>query len=151
MLLNLVKLGISWIVLVVLMVLQQVPITAKIIYVLPIYCILLIWTFGFCSILLHFGVFIDDLTHAVSILMQMLFFLTGIFYDISTRLEAPLGHILLVANPVAACITSMRNSLIYGNDPDFFILAIWLLIAVIVSMIGVRTIYKYENTYVKVV
>lgn len=151
MILNLIKLAISCGILVILMVLQQVPISGKIIYVVPIYGILILWTFGCGTILLHFGVFVDDLTHAITILMHMLFFLTGIFYDVSTRIAAPFGQMILTLNPVAACITSMRQALIYGENPDFLLLGIWTVVSVFLCCVGVKIIYKYENSYVKVV
>ncbi len=151
MILNFIKMAISCGVLVVLMIMQHVPVTPRLLYVIPIYAILLLWTFACGTILLHFGVFVDDLTHAVTILMNMMFFLTGIFYDVSTRIEAPFGQILLTINPVALCITSMRKVLLYGENPDFLLLGIWALISIALCCVGVKTIYKYENSYVKVV
>lgn len=151
MVLNFIKMAISCGVLVILMIVQKVPITVKVLYVIPIYVILFLWTFALGTIVLHFGVFVDDLTHAVTILMNILFFLTGIFYNVSTRIAAPFGQILLMVNPVATCITSMRKVLIYGENPDFLLLGIWTIISLILCYIGISTIYKYENTYVKVV
>lgn len=151
MILNFIKMAISCGVLVILMIMQRVPVTAKVLYAIPIYVILFLWTFALGTIVLHFGVFVDDLTHAVTILMNILFFLTGIFYDVSTRIAAPFGKILLMVNPVATCITSMRKVLIYGENPDFVLLGVWTIISLLLCCVGVRMIYKYENSYVKVV
>jgi ABC-type polysaccharide/polyol phosphate export permease len=100
---------------------------------------------------MHFGVFIDDLGYAIAILLNMMFYLSGIFYDIETTMAAPLGSIIARANPMAFLINSMRNALLYETAPDLTLMGIWFLVSVILCAIGVRIIYKYENSYVKVV
>ena len=44
----------------------------------------------------------------------------------------------------------IRLSLIYSNAPYRKLMVIWGLVALFLSVTGIRTIYKYENTYVKV-
>ena len=46
---------------------------------------------------------------------------------------------------------SMRNALLYETAPDLALMGIWFVVSVILCAIGVRIIYKYENSYVKVV
>lgn len=151
MILNGIKLLISLGILFVLMIVFRVPFTWKMLLVIPIYLIVIIYTFGLSMILLHFGVFIDDLGYAISILMNMIFFLSGIFYDIETTIAYPFGFVIARLNPMAALINSMRGALIYGVTPDFVLMFIWLDIGLILSVIGIHIVYKYENSYVKVV
>lgn len=151
MMLNGIKLLISLVILAIMMIGFKVPVSSNILYVLPIYVVMILFTFGCGTIFMHFGVFIDDLAYAVSILMNMLFYLSGIFYDVGTAITAPLGAILAVYNPIAFFINSMRNALLYQMSPDLTILTVWLLISLILCGIGVRMVYKYENSYVKVV
>ncbi|UKI58861.1 MAG: hypothetical protein L6V81_05815 [Clostridium sp.] len=100
---------------------------------------------------MHFGVFAEDLTNLVNIGLRMLFYLTGIFYDISSRIHnAVYRTILLDLNPLANFIYNMRNVLIYKSAPVGMWTLIWFFIGVLLSILGVHTIYKYENTYVKV-
>ncbi len=151
MMLNGIKLLISLGILAVMMIGLKVPVSMNIFYIIPIFFVLFLLTFGLGCNLLHFGVFIDDLSYAITIIFNMLFFLSGVFYDIETTLKAPLGNILARINPVAVLINSMRNALLYQKVPDFQILGIWCLISIVLCCIGVRTIYKNENSYVKVV
>ena len=44
----------------------------------------------------------------------------------------------------------MRNVLIYKSAPVGVWTLIWFLVGVLLCMLGIKTIYKYENTYVKV-
>ena len=101
--------------------------------------------------MLHFGVFIDDLGYAIAILINMMFFMSGVFNDIATTVAAPFGQILANLNPMAFFISSMRGALLYGIMPDLRVLLDWAIISIALCVVGVRTIYKYENSYVKVV
>ena len=45
----------------------------------------------------------------------------------------------------------MRECLIYGQVPHRKLLLLWFVIGLIISILGVRKIYKSENSYVKVI
>ncbi len=151
MILNGIKLGISLLILQVFMIFMHVPVNGNILYFFVSYIVMFLFTFGCGTIFMHFGVFIDDLGYAIAILLNMMFYLSGIFYDIETTMAAPLGSIIARANPMAFLINSMRNALLYETAPDLTLMGIWFLVSVILCAIGVRIIYKYENSYVKVV
>ena len=148
------KMMISWVIVLVLMLISKVDISAYILCYIPIMLVLVLVTFAVCVNLMHFGVFVEDLGNVVNIGMQFLFYMTGIMYSIENRLggEYPLvADILTYGNPVALLIRDMRNALLYGQGPTWGVLLIWVAVALIFSVIGVRTIYKNENSYVKVI
>jgi ABC-type polysaccharide/polyol phosphate export permease len=78
--------------------------------------------------------------------------MTGVFYDLASKLEKHPAYktLLLKYNPIANFIHNMRQSLIYSSSPDYLWIFIWFIIGLFLSISGVRKIYKYENTYVKV-
>ena len=117
----------------------------------PIMIVLWLITFGCMSILLNFGVFIEDLANIVTIALRALFYMTGIFYSIESRLSPPYSDILLKCNPMAFVLSSLRQSLLYCETPGRKLLLFWALVGILISAIGVRTIYKNENNYVKVI
>ena len=82
--------------------------------------------------------------------MKLVFYFSGIFYSVSKRIPAPYGRIMATINPVAFFIEESRKVLLYGINMNFGIYAIWLAIAIGLCAIGVRLIYKNENSYVKV-
>lgn len=147
---NFFKLLVSFLIVAGLMAFYKVPLSLAMLQMIPILVVLFLLTFGVCVIFSHFGVFVEDLANVVNIFLKLLFYFSGIFYSVSTRVPAPYGKILAKINPVAFAIESSRSSLLYGQSIDWLILGIWFVIAVVLCIIGVRVIYKNENNYVKV-
>ena len=100
---------------------------------------------------MHFGVFVDDLSYAVGILLNMLMFLSGIFYEVNTTLPEPFNIVMMYCNPIAIVIDTMRNALLYNYAANLLQIGIWFLIGIVLSIIGIHIVYKNENAYVKVV
>ena len=148
---NMFKLLISEIILFIMLFVIRIPISATILYSVPILGILFLFTFGCGMIIMHCGVFVDDLDYVMKILLKILFYLSGIFYSISDRFEGIAGQLMLGLNPVAELIVSMRNVVIYQSDPLFLNLIVSFLLSMILSVAGIRLVYKYENSYVKVI
>lgn len=151
MILNMFKLWFSLIVLVVMMIIFRVQIGINLLWVLPAYAVMVLLAFGVGMIFLHFGVYVDDLSYAVGILLNMLMFLSGIFYDTMTTLPEPLNAVMMCLNPVAVIIDTMRNGLLYNTAANIPILGVWFVVAVILCGVGVHIVYKNENSYVKIV
>lgn len=151
MILNMFKLFFSLLVLVVMLMVFKVQIGINVLWVLPAYAVMILCAFGAGMIFLHFGVYVDDLSYAVGILLNMLMFLSGIFYEVKTTLPYPLNMIMMCLNPVAIFVDTMRNALLYNEASNLPLIGIWLLFSILLCCIGVHTIYKNENSYVKVV
>ena len=134
-----------------LMIFMGVPFTFKIFYFIPILIILYILSFGIGMILMNFGVYLDDLANLTNILLRMVFYLSGVFYNIQTRLSGTISHLLLNFNPIAFLMNEIRKCTIYGQTPSFLGLFIWLVIGLILCVIGVNVIHKNENSYAKVI
>lgn len=144
------KMMISFILVVGMMAIYRIPITWNVFYIIPIIIVLLLFTFGLSCIVLHFGVFMDDLHNIMNVLLRLMFYMSGIFYSIGDRLSEPYRSILLKCNPVSMLIESGRLCLLYSSAPYRKLIIIWGLISVVMCFVGVRVIYKYENSYVKV-
>ncbi len=145
------KFGISFLLAFILMIFQGVPLTWHLILIIPIVAVLYIITFGVGMILMHFGVTLNDLGNLTNIGLKMVFYLSGIFYNINKRLKGTLGFVLLRVNPIAFCMNELRKVTIYGKLPSFEGLAIWLVLGLILCAIGVHVIHKNENSYAKVI
>ncbi len=154
MMVNAFKMVISWIIVVVMMIATKVPLSSHLLCFIPVLIVMIMVTFAFSVNLMHYGVFIEDLGNVMNIVMKLLFYMTGIFYSIEKRLgpDHPLvAKILLHVNPMALLVTDMRNVVIYDKAPHWKWLLIWAGISILLSIIGIRKIYKNENTYVKVI
>lgn len=151
MILNMYKLLFSMIVLVVMLFVFRVHIGFNIIWVIPSYIVIILLGTGIGMIFLHFGVYVDDLSYAVAILLNMLMFLSGIFYNVMATLPEPLNIVMMCVNPIAMLVDTMRNALLYNRAANLPILGMWFLLSVILCVIGTHIVYKNENSYAKVV
>ena len=149
-----IKMFVSFALTVVFMIFYQVPVTWKALWVIPLWLLLFMITFACTTIVTHFGVFVEDLMNVLTVALQLGFYVSGIFYSIETRIlpkSEIIGNLLIHCNPIALIMTDLRRVLIYNQEPHYISLAIWAVVSIIISVIGLRTIYKHENTYVKVI
>ena len=152
MLVNFVKMLISWAIIVGMMLVWRVPVTPAVFLVIPIFIVEAIFTFGICCLVLHFGVFVEDLDNVVRIAIQFIFYATGIFFSIENRVSDPIiQSFLLHYNPMAYFIASIRRCLLYQTLPEWDWLILWAAVSIVISIIAVRLIYTYENSYVKAI
>ncbi len=148
------KMLVSLGIVVLMMIVYQIPINANVLFVIPLMIDLWILNFGLMCILAHFGVFVEDLANVVNIALKLMFYLTGVFYSIESRLGKNhpfIADVLGKANPLAYIIMSMREGLIYRETPNVVVMLIWFILSLVICCIGVRVIYKNENSYVKVI
>lgn len=154
MLVNGFKMLVSFGIVILLMLICRIPISMNILFVIPLFIDLWLLNFGLMCILAHFGVFVEDLANVINIALKLMFYLTGVFYSIESRLGKRyvlLANVLGKANPIAYIINSLREGLIYKTTPDILVMIVWFAISLLICALGVRTIYKNENSYVKVI
>ena len=144
------KMLVGFVLVAVLMAVFHVPLTWNVLWIIPIILETCLFTFGFCCFLLHFGVYVDDLYNVTQVVLRLIFYLTGIFYDISTMVKEPWNTFLLAVNPMSTLIQSARVCLLYEEAPYLDLMLIWLVFSLLLCIHGVRIIYKNENSYVKV-
>ena len=145
------KMGISLMITIGLMLFQHVPFTWHLILFIPILIVLYVLSFGIGMILMNFGVTLNDLANLTNISLRMVFYLSGVFYNLNTRLKGKLRFFLLRANPVAFIMHQLRNAMLYGKMPSFEGLAVWFAIGIVLCVIGIHIIHKNENSYAKVI
>ncbi len=145
------KMLISFVIIIGMLIFFRIPITWNVLYVFPILVVLCTLSFACMTFLLHYGVFMQDLTNVVTIVLRMIFYMTGIFYNIENRLPPRYVGLLMHANPMALILSSLRKCLLYGQQPEMMWLGIWFVISIVVSIFGLRLIYRNENSYVKVI
>lgn len=148
------KMVISFSLVVILMIGYKVPITANILYIIPLFMTLIVLTFAASTIMAHFGVFVEDLANVVNVLLRLIFYMSGIFYSIEKierKVPGPLGQLLLKLNPMALIMHDLRRVMIYESAPHVLLIAAWFVVGLVLCVVGVKTIYKYENSYAKVI
>lgn len=145
------KFMISFVLILILMLIFDVPFTIQMLNFPLIVITLYSVAFGLGTIVLHFGVFVEDLANIMGIIFRFLFYFSGIFYDISKTITVePYGSIMLYCNPIAFIIHQFRLIFFYGEAPNYLLLLAWFLGGILFSMLGIWLIHKYEDSYAKI-
>jgi ABC-type polysaccharide/polyol phosphate export permease len=145
------KMMISFLIVILMLIVCRVPMSINVIYALPILVDLTLISFGVGCFLMHFGVFVEDLAHITNIALRFLFYLTGVFWNVMTRLPEPYNKYICRFNPTAFLLSAMRDSILYAKTPHRKLLLVYFFVGLILSAAGIRTIYKNENSYAKVI
>jgi lipopolysaccharide transport system permease protein len=104
-------------------------------WLLPLaYLPLMFLTLGLAWFLASLGVFIRDVGQAISILVQILFFMTPIFYSAEAVPESL--KFIVVLNPLSSVIDNFRRVLIWNQTLDWPAWGTVTLISVIVAILG---------------
>lgn len=156
---NLFKTLIQFGIILIMLLIYRVPLTIHIWNLIPAYLVLSLITFGFSTIMMHFGVFVEDLENIIRVALQFVFYMSGIFYDLYGRLKvhetfAPFATYVLRGNPIAFFNYFCRRVLLEGKCPfavDYITLGLWTVIGIALVALGVRLVYKYENSYAKII
>ncbi len=94
------------------------------------------------------GVFIRDVGHAVGIVVQMLFFLTPLFYTIE---QMPPGfQSVMRANPLSVIVESSRRIMMYDKPPDWLWLGGVTVISLVVMQLGFVWFMKTKRGFADV-
>jgi homopolymeric O-antigen transport system permease protein len=112
---------------------------------LPLVCLAL----GTSWFLASLGVFFRDLGHSVAIVMQVLFFLTPIFYP---RQAVPAQFRSVIdLNPLAPIVDNVRRVAVQGLLPDWHSLATSTIVGVVVLCFGHVWFAKTKRAFADVV
>ena len=143
--------AISFLLVFITMGIYRVPLTWNIIFFIPEVLLLVLLSFSIGTVMMHFGVFVEDLSNVMFIVLRLLFYMSGVFYSLEKRItDELLRTILLDCNPMAFIINQMRNSLLYGKPLDVRMYFVWLVISLVIGYIGINLVYRNENGYIKV-
>jgi len=95
------------------------------------------------------GAYIRDLTHVVTILIQILIFMTPVFYNID--MVPPTFRFVLNINPLSHIVQAGRNVLIFEKAPGWRALAIITIISLIIFQLGYAWFMKTKRGFADVV
>jgi teichoic acid transport system permease protein len=147
---NLIKMVIGLIISFVIILILGIPLTFNILSLLPILIVYILFTFGVSLFFTHGGVFIADLQNITIVLTRLLFYLSGVFYSLAS-LPSVLRNIYSFVCPTGFLLAQCRNVMMYGMQADYPVLGYWLAFSIVLIIIGLRIMNKYENEYIKVV
>lgn len=109
----------------------------------------LLLNLAFGSVIAAVVPFIPDLKVIVDNGMILLFFLSGVFFDISSA--SPEIKSYLYLNPMVLIIENFRTVLLNGVWPDWRLLGSILSMSLCVLVLGWYLLRRFDRTYVKVI
>jgi lipopolysaccharide transport system permease protein len=98
------------------------------------YIPLILLTLGLAWFLASLGVFIRDVSQAISIIVQILFFMSPIFYSADAVPKSL--KLIVTINPLSSVIDSFRRVLIWNQWIDWPVWGIVTLISALIAILG---------------
>ncbi|MBD0341279.1 MAG: ABC transporter permease, partial [Microcoleus sp. Co-bin12] len=121
---------------------------SSVLFVLPLLMVIqFILTVSLAYPLAALNVTFRDTQHTLGVLLQMLFYLTPIFYDLNSvpKEFQPLYQL----NPMVPLIEAYRAILLKGTQPDWQVLLIVSLVVAVILPIGLAIFRRQSNTFVE--
>lgn len=95
---------------------------------------LLFITLAFSYLIAFLGVYIRDISYTVAIAINVLFYLTPIFYPMEAVPEY--FRSIMSLNPLTGIVEAMRAILLYNQIPNFLELSIWIIISMALMLLA---------------
>jgi len=120
---------------------------------LPLVALPLIFlSLGLGWFLASLGVFVRDVTYTVTLVVQMLFFLTPIVYSLdSIKSIPPTLQLVMRLNPLASIVENFRRVVLWGQQPSWLGLALWLLGTGTIMVLGYAWFMKTKKAFADVI
>lgn len=110
---------------------------------------LFFFSLGVSYFVASLGVYVRDTMYLVQVMLQVLFFMTPIFYPIQAVPEQ--FRWPLQMNPLTILIEEARKVFLYGQCPNWKFLGIAFLVALIVLQLGFVWFYKTKKGFADVI
>jgi len=125
------------------------PASASWLALLPLISVQCVFIASITSLFATVIPFVPDFKWVVENGLTMLFFLSGVFFDISAMPEN--FQVWLRLNPMAVLIDNYRNVLLQGQMPDWWQLFWVLLFSSILIVAALRVFNRFDRIYPKLV
>ena len=148
---NGVKLMFSFVIVAGLMVYYKISPSFYMLQLIPVLAVLFLITFGMRLLVMHIGVYFEDLANFLRPAFQLLFYASGVFYPLNRAWDEAAVNVIHWLNPIALILNAARNALLYKEVFNWIVLFCWALIGALVTAVSLSLIYRSENEYVKIV
>jgi len=95
---------------------------------------LMLISVGLCWFISATAVFMRDLNHVVTLVVQALMFLSPLFYSVKSA--PPVLRKMLMINPLSFAIEQARDIMVHGKMPDFGGLCIYWVVSLVIASLG---------------
>lgn len=109
---------------------------------------LVLFVMGLSWALASLGVFLRDVGQIIGIAVQMLMFMTPIFYPASALPER--FQLVMFFNPMTPPIEMMRDVMYWGRIPDLELWLAWMLASIVTALLGFAWFQKTRKGFADV-
>ena len=106
-------------------------------------CLALSW------FLASLGVFVRDINYTVALVIQVLFFLTPIFYAVENIPEP--YRTIIGFNPLTSIVENVRRVVLWGLPPQWAELLLWIVVTGILMILGYAWFMKTKKAFADVI
>ncbi|MFN8505818.1 ABC transporter permease [Kouleothrix sp.] len=110
---------------------------------------LLFLCLGLSWFLSSLGLFVRDISYVVALVVQVLFFVTPIFYPLEA-IPAPFQTVIRL-NPLTSVVENMRRVVLWGWVPSWAGLGLWLVATGSVMLLGYTWFMKTKKAFADVI
>lgn len=119
--------------------------TFNILWVIPIFTVQFIFTYGLGLIFAAANLFYRDIQYLLNLILLIWMYMTPIMYNQEIFPEKM--QWVFKINPLAVIVNAYREVILNGNPPNFVSLSIALLLAIITCILGFKFFKKFEGQF----
>lgn len=127
----------------------RVGVTWNVLWVLPIFAIQMLFTYGLSLFLAAANLFYRDIQYLLGLVIMIWMYLTPVIY--STEIFPPHYRWIFQLNPMAVIINAYRQVILAGGMPNLRSLAIALVVSFVLLLISYRFFKKVEGVFADIV
>lgn len=127
----------------------QTPLTWHMLWIIPIFIIQQLFTYGLALILAAANLFYRDIQYLFGLVILVWMYLTPVIY--TTELFPEKYRWIFQINPMAVIINAYRQVILAGGMPNLVSLALALLVSLMILLIGYKIFKKLEGVFADIV
>lgn len=127
----------------------RVGVTWNVLWVLPIFAIQMLFTYGLSLFLAAANLFYRDIQYLLGLVIMIWMYLTPVIY--STEIFPAHYRWIFQLNPMAVIINAYRQVILAGGMPNLRSLAIALVLSVVLLLISYKFFKKVEGVFADIV
>ncbi len=127
----------------------QIPLTWHVLWVLPIFLIQQLFTYGLALILATANLFYRDVQYVFNLVILVWMYLTPVIYP--TELFPDQYRWIFQINPMAIIINAYRQVLLAGAEPNYLSLSIATILSVVLLTVGFKLFKRVEGVFADIV
>lgn len=134
---------------IVFMIYFQIPLTWHVLWVVPIFIIQQLFTYGLALILATANLFYRDVQYVFNLVILVWMYLTPVIYP--TELFPDQYRWIFQINPMAIIINAYRQVLLAGAEPNYLSLSIAAVLSVGLLTVGFKLFKRVEGVFADIV